>query len=291
MKYTLTLIGKPLDEDVAATVRDCVTGAGEPEWLAPGHACDIAFTDPPPADAEAAARAALAGAPIDVVAQESATRRRRLLVADMDSTVITVECIDEMADMLGLKSRIAEITARAMRGEMDFADALRARVAMLRGLEAAALQQVYDERVRLTAGARALVMTMRGNGAYTVLVSGGFRFFTAQVATAAGFDEERGNALSIRDGRLDGSVIEPILGADAKREALLTIAGARGIDLRETIAVGDGANDLDMLRRAGLGVAFHAKPAVARAAGARIEHNDLTALLYIQGYRHEDIAE
>jgi len=208
----------------------------------------------------------------------------------MDSTIITVECIDEMADMLGLKPRIAAITERAMRGELDFADALRERVALLKGLPVADLERVWSERIRLTPGARTLVLTMRSHGAFAALVSGGFSFFTGRVRAAAGFDLDRANELLLDGAALSGAVREPILGSSAKLAALREFAAARGLDLAETMAVGDGANDLEMIRAAGLGVAFRAKPVVAAAARARVDHGDLTALLYFQGYRRSEFA-
>ncbi len=219
-----------------------------------------------------------------------ATRRRKLLVADMDSTIINVECLDELADMAGLKPQIAQITERAMRGELEFDSALKERVGMLKGLGLDALQRTYDERVRLNPGATALLATMRAHGAHTMLVSGGFGFFTKKVAEAAGFHEERGNILLDDGAALTGAVGEPILGREAKLAALKDGALSLGLELSQTLAVGDGANDLAMIQKAGLGVAYHAKPVVAAAAGAAIQHNDLTALLYLQGYKDTEIA-
>jgi phosphoserine phosphatase len=285
MKYVLTLIGKELDPAHIAAAAAALDEAEPPDWLAPGEAAELGFAAPEPAEAEAAARRALAGAAIDLAVQPATGRRRRLLIADMDSTIIAVECIDEMADMLGLKAEIARITARAMAGELDFAAALAERVARLKGLPLTALQRVYDERVSLTPGARELVMTMRAHGAYTVLVSGGFDFFTARVAAAAGFDAQVANRLLTEGDSLSGGVRQPIVDAGVKLATLRRIAAERGLEREATMAVGDGANDLGMIGWAGLGVAFHGKPAVARAAAARIEHADLTALLYLQGYR------
>ena len=223
----------------------------------------------------------------NVVATEK--RRKKLLVADMDSTIIGCECIDELADMAGLKPKVAAITERAMRGELDFPAALRERVALLNGLPLEALARVYAERVRLNPGARALIATMRANGAKTLLVSGGFTYFTSRVAADAGFDENQGNTL-LDDGRqLTGEVGEPILGREAKLAALEYAVARFGLDHAETIGVGDGANDLDMIKRSGLGVAYHAKPVVAQAAGTAIAHGDLTSLLYLQGYRADEI--
>jgi phosphoserine phosphatase len=282
--YVLTLVASALTPGHVAAARGALQGAGAPRWLAQGRACDVPFGAPQPLDAEAAVREALAGAPVDLLAQPAAGRRKRLLVADMDSTIITVECIDEMADMLGLKPQIAAITEAAMRGELDFPSALRRRVGLLRGLEVAALERVCAERVRLMPGAAALVRTMAANGAYAALVSGGFRFFTGRVRQAAGFHADRANELAVADGRLTGEVVEPILGSDAKLATLAELTAARGLQPSQTLALGDGANDLQMIRQAGLGVAYHAKPVVAAAARARVDHNDLTAVLYFQGY-------
>lgn len=286
--YVLTLVATALSEDHVAVARACLTGAGEPRWLAEGVACDIAFEGPDPGAAEAAARGALGAAPVDLLAQPADARRKRLLVADMDSTIITVECIDEMADLLGLKPQIAAITERAMRGELDFPSALRERAGMLKGLAVADLERVYAERVRLTPGAETLVRTMTAQGAYAALVSGGFRFFTGRVRLAAGFDEDRSNELQVADGHLTGQVVEPILGAEAKLAALRELTEARCLSRDQTLALGDGANDLAMIQAAGLGLAYRAKPAVAAAAHGRIEHTDLTTALYFQGYGREE---
>jgi phosphoserine phosphatase len=228
---------------------------------------------------------ALAHHATDCAAQEVAHRRKRLLVADMDSTIINVECLDELADFAGVKAKVAEITERAMRGELEFEGALRERVGMLKGLPLSALQAAYDERVRLNPGARTLVRTMAANGARCVLVSGGFTFFTGRVAEAAGFHANRANTLIEDAGALTGKVGEPILGREAKLAALREEAAARGLDAAQTLAIGDGANDLAMIEAAGLGVAYRAKPIVAAQADAKVDHADLTALLYFQGYR------
>jgi phosphoserine phosphatase len=287
MKYVLTLIGKALSADHLSEAAALVGAEAPACWLAEGEAAEL-FFEAPSDEAAARVRHALSGAEIDLAVQVAHGRRRRLLLADMDSTIITVECIDEMADMLGLKEEIQAITAAAMAGELDFAQALRRRVAMLEGLPLEALQRVMDERVTLTAGARTLVQTMRADGAFTVLISGGFSFFTEQVAEAAGFDRQFANRLSLADGRLDGTVLAPIVDRNVKLETLRRLAAERGLDRSQTMAVGDGANDLEMVRAAGLGVAFHAKPVLADAAAARIDHNDLTALLYLQGYRKDE---
>ena len=230
---------------------------------------------------------ALAHRDADAAVQPLAHRRKRLLVADMDSTIINVECLDELADFAGLKTEISAITERAMRGELEFEGALRERVGMLKGLSLDALQQAYDQRVRLNPGARTLVRTMAANGARCVLVSGGFTYFTRRVAEAAGFHADRANTLIDADGALTGKVGEPILGREAKLAALEEEAAALRIPLEATLAVGDGANDLAMIERAGLGVAYRAKPIVAAQADAKVDHADLTALLYFQGYRAE----
>jgi len=254
---------------------------GEGSQLGP-NAWDLTLAAAPDPVAVLAAAGELA---VDVCVQPAAARRKRLLVADMDSTIINVECLDELADFAGLKAQISAITERAMRGELAFEGALRERVGMLKGLATEALQQAYDERVRLNPGARTLVRTMAANGARCVLVSGGFTFFTGRVAAAAGFHANRANTLIEADGRLSGLVGEPILGREAKLAALLEEAKALGLPLAKTLAVGDGANDLAMIEAAGLGVAYRAKPIVAAQADAKIDHADLTALLYFQGYR------
>ncbi len=255
-------------------------------WLAPDQAVEVALPDAPP-ETVAAWRAAIAeaigDARVDHAIVPAARRRKRLLIADMDSTIIAQECLDEVADAVGIKPQVAAITERAMRGELDFAEALRERIGLLRGLPETALATVMQERISLTPGARTLVATMRAHGAHTILVSGGFTFFTGAVAARAGFHEHRGNALEFTGGKLTG-VAEPILGREAKRETLIAKAAALGVSIDETLGVGDGANDLDMLQAAGLGVAFHAKPVVAQAADVSIKHCDLRALLYLQGY-------
>jgi len=288
MTRILTLIANPLTDDHVRAAEDAIGHVLHIDWLGPNEACDLHFADDRPG-AALAARDRLATAPVDLFAQpDGANRRKRLLIADMDSTIITVECIDEMADMLGLKPEVSAITERAMRGELDFAEALRARAAMLAGLDQTTLDRVYDERIRLTAGARTLVQTMRANGAYTALVSGGFRTFTSKVREAAGFNVDLANRLLFDGERLNGQVAEPILGADAKLAALRQLTEEQDLDASATLAVGDGANDLPMVKAAGLGVAFHAKPLVAEAAAARIDHGNLTALLYLQGYRRDE---
>ena len=249
-------------------------------WIDEGYAADIGFGADP-----VAARNAIDGAfqGIDVVVQPAGGRVKRLLVADMDSTMITVECIDELADYAGIKPQIAAVTEAAMRGELDFEAALDARVALLKGLDEGVIAQCLAERVLIMSGAVELVRTMRGQGARCILVSGGFTRFAEPVAASIGFDQAIANVLEIKDGKLAGTVTKPIIGSDTKERTLVEAADALYLPPEATLAVGDGANDLAMIRRAGLGVAYHAKPVVAAAAAARIDHNDLTALLYAQG--------
>lgn len=280
--FIATLIAKErLARGDISAAEDALGGTAGREWVEPGRACDL-LLGPEPGKARLALEGLLPG--VDVVVQPRAGRRRRLLVADMDSTMIMVECIDELADYAGVKAEVAAVTQRAMRGELDFAAALDARVALLKGLDAGLIDRCHDERVHLTPGARALVRTMRAHGAYCLLVSGGFSLFADRVAAAIGFDEARANDLHVGEGRLAGTVGRPILGAEGKRQALLETAAARGIPLAEALAVGDGANDIPMLQEAGLGIAYHAKPAAAAAADARIDANDLGAILFAQGY-------
>ena len=255
--------------------------------LADGIAYDLAVSD---YDAIHHARQSLAGFPVDVNIVPAQNRRKQLLIADMDSTIIEQECIDELADFAGKRTEISAITERAMRGELDFEAALKERVAMLKGIPESALTETFERRISLTPGARTLVQTMNKFGAVTALVSGGFTFFATRVAEAAGFQTIQANDLLLRSGALTGAVAEPILGRSAKRNALHRIANDRGIALDQTLAVGDGANDLAMLESAGLGVAFHAKPAVAEAARTRIDHGNLTALLYLQGVKKSEFA-
>ena len=257
--------------------------------LAEGQAIDLLLgQDMRPAEAEGALRHLLRDEPVDVVVQPADGRRKRLFLADMDSTMIQQECIDELADLVGLKIEVAAITERAMRGEIAFEPALRERVALLKGLPADVVDQLLKERITMTPGGGTLVATMRANGAYACLVSGGFTLFTGPVGRKLGFDEDRANVLMVEEARLLGTVQEPVLGREAKLATLVELRERLGLQPAETIAVGDGANDLAMLGEAGLGVAFHAKPAVAAAAHARIEHGDLSALLYIQGYAAEE---
>ena len=257
------------------------------KWLSPGKVFEFSFSG----DREAAlgiARRVLHGVSADINVVPVEKRRKKLLIADMDSTIINCECLDEIADMAGLKPKISAITEQAMRGELDFADALRARMILLKGLELPALERVWLERIKLNPGAKTLVATMKKAGAHTRIVSGGFTYYTSRVAKAAGFDADQANEL-LDDGKaLLGTVSEPILGREAKLAALEEQAKRLGLGLDETLAVGDGANDLDMIRASGLGVAYHAKPIVAEAAGAAINQGDLTGLLYLQGYSDDE---
>lgn len=264
-------------------------GASHIDWLSPGVAVDIALPDGLSQE-EATSRLAalLAGEPIDHAVQVAETRRKKLLIADMDSTMIDQECIDELADEVGLKEHVAEITARSMNGELAFEPALRERVALLAGLEVGVISRIIENRITLASGGKTLVTTMNASGAWTALVSGGFLSFTGPIAAKLGFQENRANVLIEEDGRLAGKVAEPILGRAAKAEALTEMTARLGLTVEDAIAVGDGANDLDMLTLAGTGVALHAKPSVAAQARIRIDHGDLTALLYLQGYKQEE---
>ncbi|MGM4886963.1 phosphoserine phosphatase SerB [Tardiphaga sp. 20_F10_N6_6] len=290
MSLVATLICNPanpaLDSTVVDGLRALLPGDTEAHWLSDGVAADIMFAS----DHNMLAlgdrlRAARGDMPIDVVVQPVSDRRKKLFLADMDSTMIGQECIDELADFAGLKAHVAAITERAMRGEIEFEPALRERVALLKNLKVGVVDEVLASRITLTPGGRELVQTMRANGAYTCLVSGGFTLFTAKVAELVGFQENRANVLHVADGKLTGTVAEPILGKAAKLATLVELRESFDLDNLDTMAVGDGANDLAMIQDAGLGVAYHAKPAVAASAAARIDHGDLTALLYAQGYK------
>ncbi|HXP96005.1 MAG TPA: phosphoserine phosphatase SerB [Telmatospirillum sp.] len=293
MDHVLTLIAGDgaLDESVTTRLRSLLADLGadtlSPRWLARRRAIDLPFALLSPDQAEAAARHLLADRPVDVVAQPVQQRRKMLLLADMDSTMVIGETLDELADFAGLKTEIAAVTARAMNGEIAFADAFRMRVSRLAGLSAGHLDDTFA-RIRLTPGGPTLVATMKAHGAFTALVSGGFRYFTQRVAAACGFDRDIGNDIEINDGHLTGQIIEPILDRDGKGRTLAAIAAERRLPLSACLAVGDGANDLEMIEAAGLGIAFHAKPAVAAQARARIDHADLTALLFVQGYREDE---
>jgi phosphoserine phosphatase len=292
MALVATLIANPSNPVLTVALAEKAAAAINASglyWLADGIAADIAIRDGmTEGDADTALRAALDGQPVDVVVQEAELRRKKLLIADMDSTMIGQECIDELAAEVGLKDRVSQITARAMNGEIAFEPALRERVALLRGLPTSVVGEVIEKRITLTPGGIELVRTMKAKGYFTALVSGGFTVFTGPVAEMIGFDVNRANVLLERDGKLIGEVAEPILGKQAKVDSLVAFAEMLGITPQDAIAVGDGANDLGMIHLAGSGVALHAKPAVAAEAKMRINHGDLTALLYIQGYRKSD---
>jgi phosphoserine phosphatase len=292
MAFVATLVANPsnpvltpaLAEEAAAAV-----DASGLYWLADGVACDIALKDGANPDwQEALLRGVVGDAPVDVVVQNAETRRKKLLIADMDSTMIGQECIDELAAEVGLKDKVAAITARAMNGEIAFEPALIERVALLKGLPVGVVNEVIEKRITLTPGGRELVATMKAKGYYTALVSGGFTVFTGSIAATLGFNENRANVLLEKDGHLTGAVAEPILGKQAKVDALVDITTKLGISTADALAVGDGANDLGMLHLAGAGVALHAKPVVSSQVKIRIDHADLTALLSIQGYRKTD---
>jgi phosphoserine phosphatase len=310
MFYVATLISHP---DRPAVTDALVQRAaqylphGRPVgWLAPGVAMDIPFLIDDSEDEVLGAgkegsllkdlagdlRDIIGGEPVDVVVQPHEGRRKKLFIADMDSTMIGQECIDELADYAGLKSHVAAITERAMRGEIEFEPALRERVALLKGLPAAVIDKVIDERIRPTPGGLTLVATMRANGAYTCVVSGGFTAFTSRIAAMIGFDVQHANTLLIdAGGQLTGEVAEPVLGREAKLDTLTALRERFRLTHQDTLAVGDGANDIPMIKAAGLGVAFHGRPAIREAAAACIDHGDLTALLYAQGYRRDEFVE
>ena len=284
MSHILTLVADRTATSLSAAVIERVRAAvagGPPDILSPNEAADIACSVLPD---PAAIDRALEGAAVDAIVTRRRGRRKALLVADMDSTIVTSETLDELAGFAGLKEKVAYITRRSMNGEIDFAEALRQRVAMLQGLGLDALEKTWA-RTKLTPGARELVATMRAHNATTALVSGGFTFFTGRVAALLGFDIHRANVLLDDGAALTGEVGLPIVDRDSKLHTLLELAAARKLKLSATLAVGDGANDLAMLREAGLGVAFHAKPIVAAEARARVDHGNLRALLFAQGYR------
>lgn len=294
--YVTTLLANPeltpINDAEVNSVVDALTDQGafvtSIAWLERAVAADIYFDKLPADEASETLAHLLAAVPFDAITQEKTTRRKKLLVSDMDSTIITIECIDELADYAGLKDKVAVITERAMNGELDFVAALNERVALLAGMPESVLQECYDSRVKLMPGAEALVKTMAANGASTVLISGGFTFFTSRVAAAAGFDEHVANVLEITDGKLTGKVKPPIVDKHVKQETLLARMEALGLSREHTLAAGDGANDLPMLLSAGLGVAYHAKPSVKAQAAHKIDHCDLSALLYAQGYVKRD---
>ncbi|UGX95994.1 phosphoserine phosphatase SerB [Bradyrhizobium barranii subsp. barranii] len=300
MSLVATLICNPdnpaLDSTIVDGARAVLPQAQPAHWLFDGVAVDIPFgaQDNLQGDRHAIEqrlRELRGDLPIDIVVQPVGFRRKKLFLADMDSTMIGQECIDELADLVGMKAHVAAITERAMRGEIEFEPALRERVALLKDLPASVVDEVLAKRITLTPGGRELVATMRAHGAYTCLVSGGFTLFTRAVAAKIGFQENRANELVVRDGKFTGEVKEPILGRAAKLATLVDLMESFDLDDIDSVVVGDGANDLAMIQAAGLGVAYHAKPAVAAAAAARIDHGDLTALLYAQGYRRDEFVE
>jgi phosphoserine phosphatase len=293
MSLVATLICNPADPALDSTVVDgaraILPSPGAARWLFDEVAVDITFTGSEDIGAiTARLREAKGDLPIDIVVQPQIDRRKKLFLADMDSTMIGQECVDELADFAGLKAHVAGITERAMRGEIAFEPALRERVALLKGLPVSVVDEVLKKRITLTPGSRELVATMRAYGAYTCLISGGFTLFTNVVASQIGFQENRANELKVVDGKLTGEVAEPILGRATKLATLIELRESFDLDNLDTLVVGDGANDLGMIEAAGLGVAYHAKPAVAAAAAARIDYGDLTALLYMQGYRRDE---
>ena len=296
MSLVATLICNPANPALDSTIVDgalaLLPSPGSAQWLFDEVAVDIPFAGSDDIRAiENRLHQARGDLPIDIVVQPVAFRRKKLFLADMDSTMIRQECIDELADFAGLKAHVAEITERAMRGEIEFEPTLRERVALLKDMPVSVVDEVLKERITATPGGRELVMTMRAHGAYTCLISGGFTLFSKAVAARSGFQENRANQLKVHDGKLTGEVTEPILGRAAKLATLIELRESFDLDEIDTLVVGDGANDLGMIEAAGLGVAYHAKPAVAAAAAARIDHGDLTALLYAQGYRREEFVE
>lgn len=295
MPLVATLISNPSSKALSPELLDTasrVVNATGTATLAEAVASDLFLPQGLPLEeALDLLRAALSAEPVDIVVQEGSGRAKRILIADMDSTMIDQECIDELADEVGLKEHVAAITARSMNGEIAFEPALRERVALLEGLDVSVIDGIIDGRLTLASGGRELVATMRSKGAYTALVSGGFTAFTSRIAEKLGFDENRANILIAEDGRLAGLVAEPILGREAKADALREIAATLKLPVEDAIAVGDGANDLAMLAIAGTGVAMHAKPSVAAEARIRIDHGDLTALLYLQGYRQSEFVQ
>jgi phosphoserine phosphatase len=293
MSLVATLICNPADPALDSTIVDgaraILPSAGPAQWLFDEVAVDIPFEGQDNVRTiETRLREARGDLPIDIVVQPQAFRRKKLLLADMDSTMIGQEVVDELADFAGLKAHVAKITERAMRGEIEFEPALRERVALLKGLPVGVVDEVLKKRITLTPGGRELVMTVRAHGAYSCLISGGFTLFTNAIAAMIGFQENRANELLVEDGKLTGAVREPILGRATKLATLTELRESFDLDEIDTLAVGDGANDLGMIQQAGLGVAYRAKPAVAAAAAARIDHGDLTALLYAQGYRRDE---
>lgn len=298
MDFVITLLAHPEKERLSQAFVDSMAPSLalqgvrtlRHDWLEPGIACDILVEADRFEALETHVQRIVLDQPYDAVVQPVASRVRKLLISDMDSTMITVECIDELADFVGKKKEVAAITDRAMNGELNFEAALTERVSLLKGLAEATLQQCYNERVKMMPGAKSLVQTMRARGAHCILVSGGFTSFTSLVRNALGFHEDFSNRLEVENGALTGRVILPILGKEAKLATLKDACRRLSVTENDVLAIGDGANDLPMLLAAGLGVAYHAKPTVRAQASARIDHCDLSALLYVQGYRKADFA-
>lgn len=294
--YVLTLIGNatsaPLECVHVDRISQRFATTGEPDWLAEREACDIFFESSLSADHIAEqVRNDLAGASIDAVCTTIGDRRKKLLISDMDSTIINQECIDELGDAIGAGSIIRKITAAVINGDMNFSDGLRERMALMKGMERSVLERVYEERITMNAGARIFVQTMRHHGAFCILVSGGFSFFTQRIAEHTGFHDHQGNVLAFEGGKLTGEILEPILGRTAKLETLMRLCDEKKLKPSDVLAVGDGANDIKMIKAAGLGVAFHGSGGVRSQANACIDHGDLTALLYIQGFHKSEFID
>ncbi|MBT3305567.1 MAG: phosphoserine phosphatase SerB [Alphaproteobacteria bacterium] len=293
MKNVLTLIAPQgaLNDSIIASATEALSRLGAdttpPDWLSEGEACDISFSGPDLEIANEAMQDALDGAGVDFCVQGSENRRKKILIADMDSTIVTSETLDDLAAHVGRGPEIAAITQRSMLGEIDFAEAVHERIAMLKGLEVSTFQETLDE-VTLSPGAETLVRTMTAGGAYTALVSGGFDNFTGPVAAMAGFDEHRANRFEIEGGRLTGQVIEPVLRPEDKLNALIELSSEHGVPISQTLAIGDGANDVPMIRAAGLGIAYRGKPITKQATDAHLDHTDLTSALFAQGYRRSE---
>ncbi|NQV85070.1 MAG: phosphoserine phosphatase SerB [Rhodospirillales bacterium] len=295
MENVLTLVAPQgaLEDGLVASVTEALKRLGvevsPPDWLSEGEACDISFAGPDLQSARESAQATMGGAAVDFFAQHTENRRKKILIADMDSTIVTTETLDELAAHAGRGPEIAAITKRSMLGEIDFTEAVYARVAMLAGLEISAFDETLAG-VRLSPGAETLVRTMTADGAYAALVSGGFENFTGPVAVLAGFNEHRANRFEVEGGRLTGRVIKPVLGPGAKLDVLQEMVSKRGLALSQALAIGDGANDVPMIRAAGLGIAYRGKPVARAAADVRIDHTELTTALFVQGYRRSDFA-
>ena len=295
MDNVLTLISNPADGALSSdqvdrarrALEDLGIESAPADWLAPNEAVDIPFDRLSPKTAEAAVRDALADAPLDVIAQSTLRRKKKLIIADMDSTIVEGETLDELAEFAGIGDKIAALTARAMNGEIGFTEALKTRVAMLEGLSESFLEETM-KGVHLNPGALELITTMRTNGAFTALISGGFSFFTDRIREHVGFHMSLGNKLEITDGVLTGQVILPVVNKDTKLEMLIDMAASQELGMTDTFAIGDGANDVPMLKAAGMGVAYHGHPVARENARARLDHHDLSGALFIQGYRRDE---